>query len=96
MASTLQFLASIFIPYPYLALLPALVFGLLYINSKGKTVLITGILWLFYAVYEELHLLRIACSGECNIRIDLFLIYPILFALSIIALFIAIRNSLKN
>lgn len=93
MSEILQFLGGIFIPYPYVALLPAAFFGFLYLTSKSKTVLVVSILWLLYSIYEGMQLLRIFCSGECNIRIDLLLIYPILLILSIIALIIGIRNS---
>lgn len=92
MSQILQFLGGIFIPYPYIALIPAIIFGLLYFKSKNKTVLAAAVLWLVYAVYEELMLLRILCSGECNIRIDLLAIYPILFVLSAIALYLGIKN----
>ena len=92
MSEIFQFLGSIFVPYPYIALFPVIVFGFLYFKSKNKVVLVTAILWLLYAAYEQLHLLRIVCSGECNIRIDLVAIYPIILVLSIIALFLGIKN----
>lgn len=92
MSQILQFLGGIFIPYPYIALIPAIIFGLFYFKSKNKTVLAAAVLWLVYAIYEELMLLRILCSGECNIRIDLLAIYPILFVLSAIALYLGIKN----
>jgi hypothetical protein len=34
---------------------------------------------------------RILCSGECNIRVDLLLLYPGLVALSILAAASALR-----
>ena len=37
-----------------------------------------GMLWLLYAVYETGMQRRWLCSGECNIRIDLLVIYPVL------------------
>ncbi len=37
-----------------------------------------ALLWFAYAVYEYLMYARVLCSGECNIRIDLLLIYPVL------------------
>jgi hypothetical protein len=45
-------------------------------HSRGLAVF--AILWLLYAGYEYLMYARIACSGECNIRVDLLLIYPVL------------------
>ena len=95
MSNILQFLGSIFIPHPYLALLPAVFFGLIYLKSKNKILLTTTVSWLLYATYEELNLLRITCSGECNIRIDLLLIYPLLAILSIAALVSGIKHLSK-
>jgi hypothetical protein len=37
-----------------------------------------GIAWLLYGVYEFGMKQRWLCSGECNIRVDLLLIYPVL------------------
>ncbi|MEN9621906.1 MAG: hypothetical protein RLZZ67_340 [Candidatus Parcubacteria bacterium] len=91
-----QFFGKLFIPYPALSLMPALILVLFYFKSKSKFILTTAIAWLLYMAYEELHLLRIVCSGECNIRIDLLLIYPILIILSVIALFIGIKDMTKS
>ncbi len=96
MTYILKFFGSIFILHPYLALVPVLIFGLFYFKSKNKLILVTTFLWLLYTIYEELHLLRIVCSGECNIRIDLILIYPTLIVLSIIALFLGFKNLAKS
>lgn len=93
MINILQYIGKIFIPHPYVSLFPALLLALIYFyNVKNKLILTTSILWLLYAIYEELHLLRILCSGECNIRIDLLVIYPVLFIMSIISLFLWIKN----
>jgi len=71
---------------PFLALIPALFFGFFYFKTKQKLVLSVFILWTIYALYEYGMKLRILCSGECNIRIDLLLIYPLLLVMSLIAL----------
>ena len=61
----------------------AVVLGLLIVAcfrlAQSRLVLITGLLWILYAVYEYLVQIRVLCSGECNIRVDLLLIYPVLF-----------------
>jgi hypothetical protein len=93
--TTFQFLAKLFILHPVMALIPVFILGLLYFKSKNKMVLTAIVLWLVYMVYEELHLLRIMCSGECNIRIDLLLIYPVLIVISLVALFFGIKNVTK-
>jgi hypothetical protein len=40
-------------------------------------VIVSGILWLLYAVYEHL-VATTGCNGDCNIRVDLVLFFPIL------------------
>ena len=39
-------------------------------------VIVSGILWLLYAVYERL--VATTCDGDCNIRVDLMFFFPIL------------------
>ena len=39
--------------------------------------IVTG-LWMLYGLYEYLMFRRVLCSGDCNIRVDLVLIYPFL------------------
>jgi hypothetical protein len=48
--------------------------------------------WLTYFLYEEGMRRRILCSGECNIRVDLLLIYPILLVISVVAMAAALRR----
>ena len=38
--------------------------------------------WLAYGTYESLMQARILCSGDCNVRVDLLLIYPVLLVLT--------------
>ena len=40
-------------------------------------VIVSGILWLLYAVYEHL-VATVGCDGVCNIRVDLVFFFPIL------------------
>jgi hypothetical protein len=40
-------------------------------------VIVSGILWLLYAVYEHL-VATTGCNGDCNIRVDLVFFFPIL------------------
>jgi hypothetical protein len=76
---------GILIAYPWLAFVPALIFAVLYWRSKLRVTAIASLTWLLYTIYEYGMYLRILCSGECNIRIDLLLIYPFLLILSITA-----------
>jgi hypothetical protein len=34
---------------------------------------------------------RLLCSGECNIRVDLLLLYPVLWIVSLVAVIVAVR-----
>ena len=41
-------------------------------------VIVSGILWLLYAVYEYLVATGVLCDANCNIRVDLVFFFPIL------------------
>ncbi len=47
-------------------------------------------MWRAYFPYELGMKLRILCSGECNIRVDLLLLYPVLLLLSLVSLVVFI------
>ncbi len=75
---------AVLIDNPALALLPA---GLLFVlgaTSRSQLALAAGALWGLYCLYEFAMKYRLLCSGECNIRIDLFVVYPAL-ALALLA-----------
>ena len=77
---------TVLIEQPLLALGPAVLFAVLFAISKSRTVLTAGLLWLAYFPYEYGMKLRIFCSGECNIRIDLLVLYPVLILASLAGL----------
>jgi hypothetical protein len=77
---------TVFISHPFAAFIPAAVFLGLYYLRKRTGILIAALCWAGYATLETLNYLRITCSGECNIRIDLLVIYPVLWIVSIVAL----------
>ncbi len=69
---------AIFIEYPVLALaLGAVLLGLGR-WARRRVVVGVGFAWLLYGVYEFGMRQRWLCSGECNIRVDLLVIYPVL------------------
>lgn len=76
---------SLFIEWPLLAAVPGVAFLLMYWRSHRRVILWAAVAWLLYAVYELGVRRRILCSGECNIRVDLLVIYPVLLVLSLIA-----------
>lgn len=79
-------LLGLFIVWPWLALVPAIGFGMLFLRQRRGIILLTALAWLAYFPYELAMKLRVLCSGECNIRVDLLLFYPLLFGLSMGAL----------
>ena len=81
------------VEWPFLALLPAGAFFLLYRRHRVRGVLVAGIAWLIYCLYEYGMWLGLLCSGECNIRVDLLLIFPLLIILSAVGVFKAARSS---
>jgi formate hydrogenlyase subunit 3/multisubunit Na+/H+ antiporter MnhD subunit len=75
---------AIMIEYPLLAAaIGAVVLGLGR-WFRRKALVTVGVIWLLYAAYETGMKQRWLCSGECNIRVDLLLIYPVLLASLII------------
>ncbi len=77
---------GILIEYPLLALLPAVVFVGLYLVSRRPFVVLAACTWVLYGIYEYAMHDRILCTGECNIRVDLLVIYPALAVVSLVAL----------
>jgi hypothetical protein len=69
---------AIFIEYPILAAALGLVLLGVGRLARRRVVVGVGVLWLLYAVYEFGNRQRWWCSEECNIRIDLLVIYPVL------------------
>ncbi len=76
---------GILIAHPWLALIAAGFFALLWRSSRNRMTALVALAWGCYAGYEYLMHARVLCTGECNIRIDLLLIYPVLLVLSIVA-----------
>lgn len=76
---------AIFIEYPILAAAIGLVLLGLGRWVGRRIVLVVGLIWLLYAVYETGMQRRWLCTGECNIRVDLLLLYPLLLVASAIA-----------
>ena len=81
----LSVMGAVFILVPMAAVVPAGIFLWLFVRFKLKSSLVAGLLWLLYLPYEVGMKLRILCTGECNIRVDLLLIYPVLILVSLVA-----------
>ena len=88
-------LIGIFVAWPWLALVPGAAFLGLYTLSRRKIAAAAALLWFLYALYEYSMKRRLLCSGECNIRVDLLLLYPVLIVASITAAIAALRARAK-
>lgn len=84
---------GIFIAFPWLALVPALAFAALGYRSRCFLPWGVAAAWLLYAAYETAMARRILCTGKCNIRVDLLMLYPALAALSVAAAIVAARRN---
>jgi hypothetical protein len=81
--------------FPFGATIIGAVFVAMYFNLKTTTSIIAAFLWLTYSIYEYLMYTRVLCSGECNIRIDLLVIYPVLITTSLVAIVLFYRKKRK-
>jgi hypothetical protein len=87
---------GIVIYYPGIAFAVAGAFAALWLWRHARSASIATLLWLAYGVYETLMKLRVLCTGECNIRVDLLLLYPILLVVSLVALWRTLRPRSKD
>ena len=82
---------------PWAALFPAMALFALGWRFRSYVCHVAAGCWLLYAIFESLMYLRILCSGECNIRIDLVVIHPFLIAMTILAIVVVVfRRSKKK
>jgi len=58
--------------------------------SKQRSALFAAVLWLATPLYNSWILA--SCPGDCNIRVDLLLVLPLLFSISIAALIFIVRE----
>ena len=88
----LYYVTNALVYWPFLAAFPAAIFFMPYRRSRARMVLVAALAWLTYCLYESAMRARWFCSGECNIRVDLLLIFPLLAILSVIAIVILFRG----
>jgi formate hydrogenlyase subunit 3/multisubunit Na+/H+ antiporter MnhD subunit len=86
---------AIFIQYPLLAAVPGVILLGLGLRARRTMAVVGGVLWLLYALYETGMKQRWLCSGECNIRVDLLLIYPLLL-LTLVAAGVSLLRARKS
>jgi hypothetical protein len=80
------------VDYPWIAAIVGAGFMLLGWAKRRRGVIGVGVVWGLYAAYETGMRQRWLCSGECNIRVDLLLIYPVLLLASGWALWRLLRR----
>ena len=86
-------LLGAFIAQPRLALVPAAALTSMFARCRRRIVLVAAMAWLASVPYELAMKFPVLCSGECNIRVDLLLLYPILAFLSLAGIFADVRTS---
>ena len=79
---------GIFAGYPWLVIFPIGLFFYIGLAAKARFATATAVLWVIYGMYEWMMHARILCSGDCNVQIDLLVIYPILLLLSLTSLIV--------
>lgn len=84
---------NIFVDAPLLALIPAAVFAFMFARTRRVAVGVAALAWAAYAAYELAIKMRIFCSGECNIRVDLLLVYPVLGLVSAAGVYVFFRTA---
>lgn len=84
---------TLLIDYPWLALLGATALALVWRSTGSRIALVAAVLWVAYAGWE------ITVSedrADANIRIDLLVIYPVLAALTVLAVWSGWRTSRRR
>jgi len=82
---------AVLIEHPLLAAVPGAAFVALFAVSRKLLVLTAAAAWLAYLPYEYAMKLRLLCSGECNIRLDLMVLYPVLLIVSVVGVAVSAR-----
>ena len=94
----MKLLEFIYLPFaglvmwPIVALAPAILFAALYAARRRASSLVATLAWGGYALYESLMKARVLCTGECNIRVDLVLLAPVIWVISLAAVVLFFRK----
>jgi hypothetical protein len=83
---------GVMVAYPWIAFAVAGAFAALWAWRRARSAAVAAVMWVAYAAYESLVMMRVLCSGDCNIRVDLVLVYPVLAVVSIVALWRSSRR----
>jgi hypothetical protein len=83
---------GIMIAYPWMAFATAGVFVVLWLWRRAGSAAVAAALWIAYGVYETLKHVRVLCTGECNIRVDLLLFSRCCSSRTLVALWQTLRR----
>ena len=70
---------------------PVRVGELLLAKSLASAIPAVIVTWLAYLPYEYGMKLRLLCSGDCDIRLDLMVVYPVLLIVSVVGVAVSAR-----
>lgn len=87
-AAPLSAMGTLFMLAPLAALVPAIFFIFLYRRWRARSAAVVALAWTLYAGWEWMLQYGGWCDDDCNIRVDLLVIYPTLIALSVVAVVI--------
>ena len=73
--------------YVFVAAAVALYFASAALRRPRPGVIVAAIVWLLYAVYEFLIGNGTLCDANCNIRVDLILIWPLVWIASLFGIY---------
>lgn len=65
-----------------------------WVFRRGWIVPAAVVLWAGYAAYETRF--QVTCTGDCNIRVDLVLIWPLLLAVTVLAVVSAVLGAVRR
>lgn len=77
---------AVFVAVPWLAIIPAAILYWVFSRFRFRVALYASLLWLAYMIYELAIWFKILCEEDCNIRVDLLVIYPVLAVISLLVL----------
>jgi len=70
----------------WIVLLIAVAFALVAWRARRVSTWVVAVVWLLYFLYETSIRFQLICSRECDVRLDLLVIYPVLACISLVGL----------
>ena len=65
--------------------------GLFFRTGRWSALLVAA-LWFACMSYEGLIYLHVLCEGDCNIRVDLLILWPVLFVVTVAVIFNVLKS----